>query len=118
MLEKTLLEMKYYYEHQEHVEYNYSQCVNTYKQYIIDTINPCDKNVILTSKHKEHRLKANRRYVKKKKQTLNNTKRGKYKSLEKMAKLNNRCEILIQIKKYYKKMKDIKMYRVFAQSGD
>ena len=111
MFEKTLLEMKYYYEHQKHVEYNYSQHVDTYKQIIIDTINSCDKKILLSTKHKEHRLKVNKRYPKKKKCIINNKKRGRYKSLEKLAKLNDRDDIIIQIKKYYKKVKGLNKLR-------
>ena len=105
MLEKILLEKKYYYEHQKITEYNFSKNVTLYKQYLIDSINPCNKKILLSKKLKEHRLTVNKRSKLKKKNTNNNKKRGKYKSLDKMAKLNNRDDIILQIKKYYKKIK-------------
>lgn len=118
-LEKRLLEMKYYYQHQKRIEYNYSQHVNLYKEYLIDTINPVNKTVVLTAERKMHRLIVNKRSTKKKKNYSRNNKiRGKYKSLEYMAKLNNRDDIISQIKKYYKKEKDIMKLSKFAQFGD
>ena len=47
MLEKILLEKKYYYEHQKITEYNFSKNVTLYKQYLIDSINPCNKKILL-----------------------------------------------------------------------
>ena len=111
-IDKTLLELKYYHEHQKYIKYNYSQHVDIYKQYIIDTINPCEKKVILTSERKEHRINMNKIHINKNKQTINNKKRGKYKSLENMAKLNNRNDIIDQINKYYKRVKKLNNLRV------
>ena len=107
MLEKILLERKYYYEHQKMTEYNFSKNVTLYKQYLIDSVNPCNKKILLSKKQKEHRLTVNKRSKLKKKNTNNNKKRGKYKSLDKMVKLNNRDDIILQIKEYYKKIKKI-----------
>lgn len=108
MLEKTLLETKYYYEYQGSIKYNFSQSVVLYKQYLIDSINPCNKKILISKKQKEHRLKVNKRIkIKRKNTNNNNKKRGKYKSLDKMAKLNNRDDIILQIKEYYKKIKKI-----------
>ena len=48
MLEKTLLERKYYYEHQGSIKYNFSQSVVLYRQYLIDSINPCNKKILIS----------------------------------------------------------------------
>ena len=111
MLEKTLLERKYYYEHQKSIKYNFSQSAVLYKQYLIDSINQCNKKILISKKQKEHRLKVNKRTKLNRNNTNNNKKRGKYKSLDKMAKLNNRDDIILQIKEYYKKIKKIKNSR-------
>ena len=105
MLEKILSERKYYYEHQKLIEYNFSKNVTLYKQYLIDSVNPCNKKILISKERKEHRLTVNKRVKLKKKNTNNNKKRGKYKSLDKMAKLNDRDDIILQIKKYYRKIK-------------
>ena len=106
-LEKKLSEMKYYYQTQKRIEYNFSQHVTLYKQYIKDNINHCDKKIKMTVDRKEHRINVNKRQIKKKKQSSNNKKKGKYKSLEKMAKLNGRNDIIDQINTYYKKVKKL-----------
>ena len=46
----------------------------------------CNKKILISKKQKEHRLKVNKR-----------------------TKLNNRDDIILQIKEYYKKIKKIKI---------
>jgi hypothetical protein len=111
MLEKLLLEKKHYYEHQKAIKYDYSQSVIVYKRYIIDTINPCYKKILMTRKQKENRMKVNKRTILKKKIMNNNKKRGKYKSLYTVAKLNKNEDIINKIKKYYNRIKKIKCNR-------
>lgn len=114
ILEKRLSEMLYYCENQKHIDYNYNQYVNIYKDYLIDIVNHSTKKIKMTHKRKERRLIMNKRHKRKKKQIVNNKIRGKYKSLEKMASLNKRNDILIQIKKYYKKVKYMKKIRIIT----
>ena len=118
MLEKKLLEKKKYLITKKETNINYCQHVSVYKDYLIDKINPCNTNIILTEKRKEHRILMNKISKHNKKTVRNNTKKGKYKALKNMAKINCRDDILVQIDEYYKKIKKNKINRRYMQYTD
>lgn len=117
MLEKKLLEKKCSIKNNKNINLNYSNIVANYKQFLIDRINP-QKNIIMTKEIKDYRSLLNKINRKKKKLSRLKKKKGKYKSLGKLAKNNNRNDILEQIVKYYNLIKKIKKKRKYIPVGD
>jgi hypothetical protein len=117
MLEKKLIEKKYSISNNKNINLNYSNIVTNYKKFLIDTINP-PKNIIMTKEIKDYRSLLNKQNRNKKNIKVRKKKKGKYICLDKMAKKNNRNDILEQIIKYYKLIKQIKIKRKYVPVGD
>jgi hypothetical protein len=116
MLEKKLQENKHYVETGKKINLIYSNLVVNYKRFLIDAINP-QKNVPITKSISERRFLLNKTTCDKKRTRKNMKKRGKYKSIQKMAENNDRYDILEQIEQYYKLTKQIKKDRQYVQYG-
>jgi hypothetical protein len=117
MLEKKLMEKRYYVKYNKQTNLNYSKSIITYKQFLIDNINYRKNKPVITKSIKEHRALLNKTSRSKKKTIIRKKKKGKYKSLQTIAKNNNRFDILQQIEQYYKLMKQIKKNRQYTQYG-